>query len=438
MKRLLEVMFWAVLAAAFIGPGTVTTAAASGATFGASLAWALVFSTITCVILQEAAARLTTASGLDLGQSIRARARVSERRPWVPAFVASAIVIGCAAYEAGNILGGVAGARLVLEIDPRALTLVSAAAAAALLWTGRTEWIARVLGGIVAVMAVAFAWTALRIGVDPVEWIKGALVPALPAGSAALALGLVGTTVVPYNLFLGSGLARGRGDAPVRFGLIMAIGLGGLVSLAVMVVGSGLDGPFGFEGMAALLRSELGGAAEALFAVGLLGAGLSSAITAPLAAAIATRSLLGDAEDPRWNAAGARFRAVWIAVLVTGFAFGVSGVRPVPVIVLAQALNGVVLPIVVIFLLIAVNDRRVVGPERMNGPLLNAVSLVCGFASVLLGARGLLGAIGKVVATDPISPGTLLIMSVVVSVAVAIPVCRIASRGRRAHGPRER
>jgi len=69
---LLPVLFWSVISAAFIGPGTVTTAASAGSGFGTQLLWALTFSTLACIILQEAAARLTIVSGKSLGGNISA------------------------------------------------------------------------------------------------------------------------------------------------------------------------------------------------------------------------------------------------------------------------------------------------------------------------------------------------------------------------------
>jgi manganese transport protein len=65
--RLLSVLLWAVIAGAFIGPGTVATAATAGARHGLELLWAVLFSTGTCLLLQEAAARLTTATGRGSG-----------------------------------------------------------------------------------------------------------------------------------------------------------------------------------------------------------------------------------------------------------------------------------------------------------------------------------------------------------------------------------
>ena len=142
MKRLLNILFWSVIAAAFIGPGTITTAARAGSDYRFALAWALLFSVFACLVLQEASGRVTVLTGKELGEAIRARFGT-----WIPGLVAAGIIFGCAAYEAGNLLGGVAGLKLVVDAPQAVLTLVAGAAAALLLSTGNTRWIARVLDG---------------------------------------------------------------------------------------------------------------------------------------------------------------------------------------------------------------------------------------------------------------------------------------------------
>ena len=72
----------------------------------------------------------------------------------------------------------------------------------------------------------------------------------LPDGASLLVLGLIGTTVVPYNLFLGSGIARGQKLGDMRFGLSIAVVLGGLISMGGLVVGTAVDGPFVFAALA--------------------------------------------------------------------------------------------------------------------------------------------------------------------------------------------
>jgi Mn2+/Fe2+ NRAMP family transporter len=207
-----------------------------------------------------------------------------------------------------------------------------------------------------------------------------------------LVLGLVGTTVVPYNLFLGSSLARDSGLREMRWGLAVAILGGGVISLGVLVVGSALGGGLEYDRLAAVVGDRLGGGAQASLAIGLFAAGFTSAVTAPLAAALTARSLLGERDDPGWSEQSPRYRAVWIGVLVTGMAFGIADVRPIPVIILAQAFNGLILPLVAVFLWMATNDRQLLGADGINSRphnlLMGIVVLVC----MGLGLRGLAAA----------------------------------------------
>ena len=85
-----------------------------------------------------------------------------------------------------------------------------------------------------------------------------------------------------------------------------------------------------------------------VFAIGLFAAGFTSSITAPLAAAITLKSVGSASQD--WSEKSLRYRLGWGVVLLTGLIFGVTGVKPVPVIILAQAANGLILPVVSIFL----------------------------------------------------------------------------------------
>ncbi len=389
MRRLATVLFWSVLAAAFIGPGTITTAASAGSRFGLALLWALGFSIVACVVLQEASARVTVVSGLDLGQAIRARFHGGPSGWIVLALVLGAIVLGCAAYQAGNILGAVAGASLGLSLPPAAWTLLVGALAFSVLWLAAARTVARVLGVGVAVMGVAFFSTAIVLRPEPVDAVRGLLLPALPEGSAVLVVGLIGTTVVPYNLFLGSGLARGQSLRDIRFGIGVAVVLGGLISMAVVVVGTAVDGPFSYRALADALGAGIGAWASRLLALGLFAAGLSSAVTAPLAAALTARSLFSVDGERLWDESSARFRSVWVGVLLTGVLFGLIGVRPVPAILAAQALNGILLPGVAMFLMIVVNDRTVMGDGGVNGRLGNVAMALTLVVTLVLGLAAL-------------------------------------------------
>jgi len=153
-------------------------------------------------------------------------------------------------------------------------------------------------------MGVTFLVTAFLVQPPFGVLLKGTFVPTLPPGSSLFVLGLIGTTVVPYNLFLGSGIAAGQKLGELRFGLCVAILLGGLISMGILIVGTAVTGSFSFQSLSEALSQKLGDWARILFALGLFAAGFSSAITAPLAAAITARGLFGSEEGNRWHETG--------------------------------------------------------------------------------------------------------------------------------------
>jgi Mn2+/Fe2+ NRAMP family transporter len=424
--RWAQVLFWSVISAAFIGPGTVTTCAKAGASFGTALIWALVFSTFACVVLQEAATRLTIATGSDLGRALRERFKGATGFA-VIVLVLGAIVVGCAAYQAGNILGAVAGAQL-LQPGPNVAWVAAIGLPAALLLAfAATGTVVRVLGYIVALMGLVFVATAAGMLPDSGELARGALIPSIPDGSALLVLGMIGTTVVPYNLFLASGLARGRNADNMRFGLVVAIVLGGAISIAVLLVGSGLSGEFSFEELAASLAVRLGGWAYSGFGLGLAAAGFTSALTAPLAAALTARGLFSHDGSARWSERSWRYRAVWAFVLLAGLGFAASGTPPIPAIIAAQALNGAILPIVAIFLFVVVNDRSRMGAHA-NGLIANAALYLCVAVSLVLGVSGVLRAAARAFEAPAPSAWTILLLAGVLLAVVSLPMWRTIRR----------
>lgn len=431
MRRLLAVVLWSVIAAAFIGPGTVTTCGAAGASYGTALLWALGFSTVATLVLQEASARLTAVSGRDLAQALRESYHGGARGGLILVLVLGAVLLGNAAYEAGNLLGAAAGAGLVLGLPAWLLALAAGAGAGVLLWLGAPRTVAHFLAALVALMGMAFLVTAALVRPEPAEVLRGLLLPSTPPGAGLLVLGLVGTTVVPYNLFLGSGLAAGQRLPEIRFGLTVSVLLGGVISMGVLLVGASAAGPFDFGAVAATLSERLGAWAGVFFGLGLAAAGLSSAVTAPLAAALTARGLFGRGpEDERWSPRSPRYRTVWGGVLLFGVGFGVSGVAPVPAIVLAQAFNGILLPVAAVFLLLAVNDRRLLGGDAINGPFANAVTGLVAAVTVLLGTSGVLRATHAALGRPAPGEGVLLIGGVVAVTLLAYPVTRAVARRR--------
>ncbi len=383
-----------VVTAAFIGPGTVTTATLAGARHGVTLLWALVFATIATIILQEMSARLGLTTGAGLGHALRAVAGPRWLGIALATLAAAAVISGAAAYEAGNLTGAGLGLEAVTGIPLRGWVGLGVTLAGILLWTGRYRLVERVLAGCVAIMGVVFVATAVLVAPHLGKLVGGAFIPRLPTGAEFTALALVGTTIVPYNLFLHAAAVRERWSDPtdlpaVRWDLAVAIGLGGVVSGAVVVTaGAALDGAEvrSASDMAQQLSPLLGSWASHAFAIGYAAAGISSAITAPLAAAYTLLDALGRGREVRSPIA----RTVWLTCMVVGAVAALASVRPVPLIFVAQVVNGLVLPIVAVVLLVAMNDRQRLGPHvnswrgNVAGGVVTLLCAVLGIRAVLL------------------------------------------------------
>jgi manganese transport protein len=291
-----------------------------------------------------------------------------------------------------------------------------------LLWVGSPKVVANTLSVVVAAMGVAFLPPPRPCDPIPATLATSLVLPSLPEGSGLLVLALVGTTVVPYNLFLGSGLAQGRELAEVRFGLGVAILLGGVVSMGVLVVGAAVEGPFTFEGWPT--PSPFG---------------WDPGRPPPGRGALRCRLLLGHHGTPgrghhgpgslrgrtgRWRDGAWRYRMIWGGVLGVGLAFGIAGVQPIPVIILAQALNGILLPFAAVFLLLAVNDRGLMGSDALNGPISNVLMVLVTAVTVVLGASSLFRAGYRAVGAGAPDERMVLVSGLAVGLILAAPVYR--------------
>ncbi len=397
-KRILNILFWSVVSAAFIGPGTITTAAKSGAEFGTELLWALIFSTFACLLLQEAAARLTIVSGKNLGQAIAEQFEKSKSKLWILLLVLGAIVLGAAAYEMGNILGAVAGFGLIFNVSPTIMVLIIGAVAAVILNIPSLKIVSRIMGFVVVIMGLGFLITAFLIQPSFTEIAYG-IIPKVPttASAGVLVLGLIGTTIVPYNLFLGSGIAGVKqGVKEMRIGLTVAIILGGVFSIAALIVGTAISGTFSFEALAKALNGKIGAAGKYLLGFGLFAAGFTSAVTAPLASAITLKSLFGNKNPERWKPGSLNYKLGWGIILLVGMGFAMANIKPIPAIVLAQALNGFLLPFVSIFLFIAINNQKITGVKHKNILLLNVLMIFVIFVTLVLGLNSVIKAFSSI------------------------------------------
>lgn len=384
----------ALIAAAFIGPGTVTACTLAGVNYGYTLLWAIAISIVASIILQEMSARAGLVTRMGLAGLIKESITSPILRKIILAIVFSAIVIGNAAYEAGNLTGGVLGMQAILPTSwfyPKMIILLLGLLAGGLLWAGNYKILERVLVGLVLTMSLAFIVTALITRPDIGAILKGIFTFESPPGSLLTVLGLVGTTVVPYNLFLHASIVQKKWNTPedlgaVRFDTIVSIFLGGLVSMAIMIcavplVGETLENAGDLaQGLAPLM----GDFAKYFLGTGLLAAGLTSAITAPLAAAFVAAGCFGWKDDLRamW------FRLVWMVVLLLGVSSSFLSIEPLKLIYFAQIANGLVLPLIAGILLWVMNKNNILGKYK-NNLLQNVLGGIVLLIACFLGGRGI-------------------------------------------------
>ncbi|MEM9884651.1 MAG: Nramp family divalent metal transporter [Bacteroidota bacterium] len=427
--RLSSVLFWSLVSAAFIGPGTVTTAAKAGANYGLTLIWALLFSTLATIVLQEAAARITIASDKSLGRILSLKYQ-GEKSKYIKLLVFFAVAFGCAAYQTGNLLGAVAGMQLLVDWNPEWIALGVAFVCGIILWIGSLKWMARILGMIVALMGIFFVYTAFQTETSAYQILEASFLPSVPADATLLIISLIGTTIVPYNLFLASGISKGQDISEMRWGISIAILLGGLISIAILVVGTQIVGSFSFEALSDALTEKMGNWSASFFAFGLSAAGLSSAITAPLATAVTAQSLFQQ-ENRNWHTSSFAFRAVSFSILFIGLIFSLLDIQPIPAIILAQAINGILLPIVAIFLLLVVNDHQLLPSRYINSVLSNISMLLIVGITCFLGTYNILKALTRAFALDWNTNVMLSISSTISLLIVVVLVGRVFRLGNR-------
>ena len=389
----------ALVAAAFIGPGTVTACTLAGTNFGFALLWALVFATISTMILQGMSARLGVAGRLGLGEALMSGAGHPVTRLILGGLVIVALGFGNAAYEGGNISGGALGLEAILGSGGpdqfRAVVLGISIIAAAVLLLGGYKMIEKALVVLVILMALAFAVSAVMTRPDVGAMAKG-LIPTILENGLLTAVALIGTTIVPYNLFLHAAAARTRWTgsdddsiAEAQSDTYISVGLGGLISIMVMTTaaaslfGQGLQISNAVD-MAGAIEPTYGSFARYLVGFGLLAAGLSSAITAPMATAYALTEIF-PVKNERMKAS--IFRGTSLIVLLIGTVLAVSDIRPVQIIFMAQIANGLLLPIIAASLLYAMNRKEILG-EHVNGLIANLLGGGVVLITLVLGVRG--------------------------------------------------
>tara|TARA_B100000927_G_C16475146_1_gene473107 strand:- start:83 stop:1273 length:1191 start_codon:yes stop_codon:yes gene_type:complete len=382
-----------LIAAAFIGPGTVTLCTIAGVSYGYSLIWALILSIFATIFLQELSLRIGLATKMNVAEVIRKSVKSVFLNRLLLILILSSILVGNAVYEAGNITGASLGISGIINYDAiNNIPLFIGIIAFVILYQGNYKIIERSLIVLVLLMSLSFFLTAIITRPEINTLINGIFIPKVDEKSILIVLGLIGTTVVPYNIFLHSSLVTEKWDSikklkTARVESFISIFLGGIVSLSIIVTAASVNSQ-DVESVIDLARGLeplYGKFAIYFLGIGLFASGITSSITAPLAAAYVAKSCFG------WKGSmkSTKFRLVWILVLLFGVIISMININPIEIIKFAQFSNSLLLPIIAIILLWIVNDNRIIGSQYSYN-YQNIFGAIIIMISIILGAKGII------------------------------------------------
>ena len=382
-----------LIAAAFIGPGTVTLCTIAGASFGYSLIWAIILSTFSTIVLQEMSLRIGLVTRMNLAEVIRTSIKSKILNRFIILLIISSILIGNTAYEAGNITGASLGISAIINYESiNYIPVFIGLIAFVILYQGDYKILEKSLVSLVIVMSISFFITAIMTRPDITSLLKGIFKPQVNSSNLIVVLGLIGTTVVPYNIFLHSSLVSEKWNSieklkVARIESFISILLGGLVSLSIIITAASVSNQnvTGVIDLAKGLEPLYGKFAIYFLGLGLFASGITSSITAPLAAAYVAKSCFG------WNNSlkSKRFRLVWIFILITGVFVSMIKINPIEIIKFAQFSNSLLLPIIAIILLWLINDKNIIS-SKFNYKYQNIFGVFIVIITLILGIKGLI------------------------------------------------
>jgi len=366
----------------FVDIGDLVFNTAAGATFGFQLMWVIPIGVVGIIVYSEMCGRVAAASGKAVFDAVRERVGF---KAGLFALISSEVVnLLTLAAE----IGGVAIAlQLLSGLDYLVLLPLAVVGLALVIWTTQLDWIERIFG-YGGLCLLVFAVAAVKVGPD---WVKvgSGFIPHIAQNNPWLYLyfviGLLGAAMTPYEVyFYSSGGVEDRWTANDiglnRANAIVGYGLGGFLSLALMIVGAGVFLRHGVNpehlGTIAMGAEEPIGELGLLLAlVGILFAVGGASIDTVFSGAYNVAQFFGWEWGRYRHPAGApRFTLSWLVLLLAALAIVITGVDPIMLTEYSVIFSAVALPLTYIPILLVANDPEYMGANR-NGRLANVLGV---------------------------------------------------------------
>jgi len=378
--------------------GGIATYSQGGASYGYSILWMIFVMTFSLVIVQEMAARMGAVTGKGFAALIRERFGV---RPTL--FAMGCLLLSNAATSVAEF-AGIAASLQIFGISK----YISVPVAAVVVWVLVVRGSYRNIEKLLLVLSSVFISYVFAAFLAKPDWgvvLKATVVPSFipTTGFVLIVIATIGTTIAPWMQFFVQSNIVDKGTSVKELAYARVDVIGGAVSANVIawfiIVTTGtVLYPRGIaantaEGAAQALAPVAGQYAATLFAIGLFGASLLAAFVLPLTAAYAVTEAFGFERgiDRSWAEAPV-FNGVFTFVILFGASFVMIPKAPLfTIIVLSQVVNGVLLPFLLIFMMIIINDRRIMG-RHVNGTVYNVlgwatVTIVIALTVALLGMQ---------------------------------------------------
>lgn len=387
----------AIITSAFIGPGTITTTTIAGANYGYQLLWAVLFSIVALMVLMEMSSRIGIISGKDVihaAEDIR-----PDSKGWimfVKGLVLVAVLAICFGFQSGNEIGASLGLSDAFGISTTFAALIIGTIAFLTAIMGSTKILEKIMLGFVSAMGLIFIVTMILVRPNIPAMLKGLFIPTIPDGSVVTTMALIGTSLIAINLVLHSITSKEKWNTPeglveARFDIKVNILIGGLITLSMLTTSAALLFETGTEVTSPLVFSTqlepiLGDWARIVGDLGIFAAGLSSSIAVPFTLKTILASIFNWEKGIDDNKA----KLMGIIVVIFGTALAIANVKPIQIIVFAQATSGFFLPFIAALLLFVSNNKKIMG-KYTNTMLQNILGIIAVVVTFVIGMWGLYG-----------------------------------------------
>ncbi|WP_413623590.1 Nramp family divalent metal transporter [Luteibacter sp. Lutesp34] len=389
-----------VVSVAYIDPGNFATNIQAGARYGYGLLWVVVLANLVAMLFQSLSARLGIVTGRNLAELCR------ERLPRPLVYVMWVVSeLAAMATDLAEFLGGAIGLALLFDLPLLVgMGITGVVTYALLLLEGKGyRRLELAIGALVGVVGLSYL---AELFIAPIGWKslgQQIFVPNLPDSAAiAIAVGIIGATVMPHALFLHSGLTERRARPKTtderrriirlsNLEVVLALSVAGLINLAMVVMAAGAfhgshPDVAKIETAYQTLVPLLGGAAATIFLVSLVASGFSSSVVGTMAGQMIMQGFVAF-RIPLWLR-----RAV---TMLPSFAVVIAGVDATHALVMSQVALSIALPFPMVALVWFTSRSDLMGPFRNRVPV-TVAAVVAALVVLALNIVLLLDAFGAV------------------------------------------